>query len=267
MDRPVQDASSTTIPVIARLDVNDFHRRWQAARVAALQQFCGGASDEPTANELAMLQQIPPTQSANVLKAVYDNARKLGHSALRYFALLWDILDVRDVLSGAGVPCMQGQWSSDGQHTVVERRGCSVPQQCGTLGCDYWNEAIDGLLMGLGDEVRHMRHRSAGHGDDFCRDAFAPRAQDGAAYGPLPEHLVPFFANLEQRFASETFRVTFVGYAAGVVYYEATARGAGCGGQIWHTMLQAIVARTYPTFRMQDVSPASILGREENATG
>jgi hypothetical protein len=207
-----------------------------------------------------MLQQIPPAQDAKVLKAVYYNSRKLGHSMLRYFGLLWDILDVHDVLSGTGVPCMQGQWSSDGQRMVVERRGCSGPQECGALSCDYWNEAIDGLLMGLGDEVRHARHRSAGHGDEFCRDAFAARAQGGTAYGPLPEHLVPFFARLEQRFASDPLRVTFVGYAAGVVYYRATTGGAGCGGRSLHTMLQGLVAKAYPRLRLQDVAPASVLG-------
>jgi hypothetical protein len=75
---------------------------------------------------------------------------------------------------------------------------------------------------------------------------------------------VPFFANLEQRFAPEPFRVTFVGYAAGVVYYKATARGTGCGENVWHTLLQRTVAKTYPTLRLQDVSPASVFAREEN---
>lgn len=258
MDCPLQNASPTTIPVITHIDVNDVRRRWQAARIAALKQFLGSASDQPTDNEVAMLRQMPHAQRDDVLKAVYYNTRKFGHSVLRYFALLWDTHDVRDVLSGADVPCMQGQWSTDGQHVVVERRGCSAPQQCGTLGCDYWNDAIDGLLMGLGDEVRHTRHRSVGHGDGLCRDRFSPRAQHSAAYGPLPEYLVSFFANLEQRFAPKHVRVTFVGYAAGVVYYEATARGTGCGGKIWHTMLQSTVAKTYPTLRLQDVSPASV---------
>lgn len=260
MDCPLQNASSTTIPVVAHIDVNDVRRRWQAARIAALKQFLGSASDPPTDNEVAMLRQMPHAQRDDVLKAVYYTTRKFGHSVLRYFALLWDTHDVRDVLSGADVPCLQGQWSTDGPSVVVERHGCSVPQQCGTLGCDYWNDAIDGLLMGLGDAVRHSRHRSVGHGDDLCRDTFSPCAQHSAAYGPLPAHLENVVAHLAQRFVPKHVRITFVGYAAGVVYYEATTGGTGCEGQLWRTLLQRAVAQAQPTLRLQDVSPGSVLG-------
>jgi hypothetical protein len=206
-----------------------------------------------------MLRQIPHARRDDALQAVYYNTRKFGHSVLRYFALLWDTHDVRDVLAGADVPCMQGQWSTDAQHVVVERHGCSAPQQCGILGCDYWHEAIDGLLMGLGDEVRHTRHRSVGHGDALCRDTFSPRAQHGAAYGPLPAPLVSVLADLAQRFVPRHVQITFVGYAAGVVYYEATAPGTGCEGQLWRMLLQRAVAKTSPTLRLQDVSPAAVL--------
>jgi hypothetical protein len=262
MDRSVPEASATTMAVATRMDVNDFHRRWQAARVAALKQVAGMAADQPAATEGALLQQILPAQRDAVLKAVYTNTRKLGQSALGYFALLWDTDDVREVLSQADVPCLQGQWSSDGPNMVVERRGCSMPQQCGTLGCDYWQEAIDGLLMGLGDAIRHTRHRSAGHGDECCRDVFnsAPRAQENAAYGPLPEYLGPFLSNLKQQFVPAHVQVTFVGYAAGVVYYQATAPDMGCGQPLWPTILQRAVAKTYPTLRLQNVSPAAVLG-------
>lgn len=249
-----------TIPVVAHIDVNDVRRRWQAARIAALEQFLGAACEPPTDNEVAMLRQIPHAQRDDVLKAVYYNTRKFGHSVLRYFALLWDTQDVRDVLSGADVPCLQGQWHTDGSSVVVERRGCSVPQQCGTLGCDYWHEAIDGLLMGLGDEVRHSRHRSVGHGDDLCRDTFSPRLQHNVAYGPLPAHLESIVASLAQRFVPKHVHITFVGYAAGVVYYEATTGGTGCAGQLWRTLLQRAVAQTRPTLRLQDVSPGAVLG-------
>lgn len=264
MDRSGQEVAATTMPIVTRMDVHDFQRRWQAARIAALKQGAEVAADQPAATEEALLQQILPAQREAVLKAVYANTRKLGHSALRYFALLWDTDDVREVLAQADVPCLQGQWRHDGPQVVVERHGCSMPQQCGTLGCDYWQEAMDGLLMGLGDAVRHTRHRSAGHGDACCRDVFhshsAAGTQERAAYGPVPEHLGAFLRNLTPQCVPAHVQVTFVGYAAGVVYYQATAPGMGCGSQLWPTILQRAVAKTYPTLRLQDLAPSAVLG-------
>lgn len=261
MDGVEHDVSPTSIPMVTRMDVPDFHRRWQAARSAALRQTVGAASRQPDASEVTLLQQLPPEQSAEVLKTVYYNARKFGRSALRYFALLWDTHDVRDVLAQADVPCLQGQWQTDAATQVtVERHGCSVPQQCGTLGCAYWHEAIDGLLMGLGDTVRHARHRSVGHGDDRCRDVFTPRAQQKVTYGPVPAHLTSFLTALAQQYVPAHMQVTFVGYAAGVVYYQVTTPTSGCGHQLWPTIFQRAVAQTYPTLRLQDVAPVAVLG-------
>jgi hypothetical protein len=250
-------------PVVERIEVKDFHRRWRAARVAALKQVLPSASDFPTAAEAALLQQLPPEQHEEALKAVYYNARKLGHSTLRYFALLWDEDDVHDVLSVAEAPCLQGQWTMEGRGFAVERGGCETAQRCGALYCDYWNEAIDGLLMGLGDQVRHHRRRSAGHGDELCRDVFSARTQRESAYGPLPDHLASFFHKLERRFAPDHFQVKFVGYAAGVMYYEAVTRGGGCSQKIWRTLLQSAVAKVHPTLRLQDISPTSVFDRED----
>jgi hypothetical protein len=256
--------STETIPIVERMDVEDFHRRWRAARVAALRQVRPSASTSSSDDESALLQQLHPEQQEEALKAVYYNARKLGRSTLRYFSLLWDEHDVRDVLSVAEVPCLQGQWTTEGQHFAVERGGCDIVRQCGAFACEYWTEAIDGLLMGLGDQVRHHRRRSVGYGDELCRDVFSARTQHEPAYGPLPEHLTNFFHNLEQRFAPNHFQVQFVGYAAGVVYYTAATRGSGCTQKIWRTMLQNAVAKTHPTLRLHDISPTSVFDREDN---
>lgn len=243
----------TTIPMVTQLDVSDFQRRWQAARLAALRQ--GGE----TAPESALLPQRAPTQDPEVLKGVYYNARKFGHSALRYFALLWDTDDVRDVLSQADVPCLQGQWHTDGSTVVVERQGCGLPQQCGAWGCDYWQEAIDGLLMGLGDTVRHTRHRSAGHGDAGCRDVFTPGEAQQVAYGPVPAEMAQTLATLAQQYVPTHIEVRFVGYAAGVVYYQVITPDTGCGPRLWPTIFQRAVTQAYPSLRLQDLAPSAVL--------
>ncbi|HLU69349.1 MAG TPA: hypothetical protein VKZ88_01120, partial [Fibrobacteria bacterium] len=126
-------------------------------------------------------------------RAVFDKSRKLARSLSHHLGVSFEVQDFEALLTTSGVSCFQGEWSARPHARVLSRAGCDACPQSGAAACDYWREALDGLVVGLGDTERLARHASVRHGDAGCIDVFyaeRSRKRDGdPAWGPLPDHM------------------------------------------------------------------------------
>ncbi len=219
---------------------------------------------------------MSPEQRDAVLRAVFEASRKLGLSAARFLGVSWEITDLAEVLSGLVVPCVGGAWREHNGARVLERNGCDLPKALGSLGCDYWREALDGLVMGVGENERLSRHQSAGHGDDGCLDvlfvegfvvprvtSFVSEVSSGARFGPLPVGLVEGLHEVRTRFESMKIRLRLEGVSEGVLYYQLEAEEGvlcGAGGKLLHDSFARAVARVNSALTPKDIAPIAVYG-------
>jgi hypothetical protein len=126
---------------------------------------------------------------------------------------------------------------------------------------------MDGLVMGLGDKERYVRHASVRHGDGECIDVFftesASGGKDANAWGPIPEHMA-----LELFEAAEFFRhengvpMELKGYREGVLYYALGASTdplCGTAGMLIAKFI-ARVRERFPGLAFVDATPQAVLG-------
>jgi hypothetical protein len=253
-----------------RVDPSDFASRWRAARLQALRRglaLLPGASRPD--DEVELLAQVTEARQEFVLRYVFDNSRKLGLSIARLLGVVWETSDFHDVLSKVPVACLSGEWTRTKTGVVLKREGCAEVGRIGPFFCDYWREAIDGLVMGAGDTERYARHASRGHGDATCEDVFFDDAIDAhgerPAYAPVPERVLEGLAETAAAFAQADATLSFVGLKEGVLHYKLESAGAPCGDPETRLKerLAHEVAQRFPGLRLQDVSPSAVLsGRE-----
>ncbi|MCM2280184.1 MAG: hypothetical protein NDJ89_19120 [Oligoflexia bacterium] len=261
--------------MLENFDIEDFHRRWQAARNAALKSV-GATSDEAAAKaadrvlaETSLLSALSPGQRELALRAVFDHSRMLGLSAVRRFGIVWEAADLGSLVGQSGIPCFLGQWSrpeSAGQPLrarILTRtptpEHCPGAAQGGSFICDYWREAIDGLVMGLGEELRHRRHESVGHGDAQCLDLFLDENGPELRYGPIDAEIAAALEPLRARIPA----LVLVGCSEGVLYYKlesATGPLCGPGGKLLHESVAREISSRFPRLRAQDASPLAVYG-------
>lgn len=251
-----------------RLEPGDFGRRWAAARLSSLRALLSGVdgySDSCTESELLAL--VSPDKKDLALRGVFDAGRKLGRSLGKFLGLSAELVDFKALFAEGPVPCFRGDWSANGGAHVLNRTGCAVPEALGSFGCDYWREAVDGLVIGASDEARLVRHRSVGHGDPDCVDVFFNDAGTGPKLGlhrgVVPAELQTGLAVVARQFGETGVTVFWDGYSEGTLFYrmEAGAKPlCGAGGQLMHRSLLAEIQKFFPGLKAKDGSPIAVYG-------
>ena len=260
----------------------EFDQRWSKARISAFQGLYPNTTQDTTLGNASLeaelltgfffySQEILPTKwdalKDSLLKGVFDSSRKLALSLSKRLGLSFEIQDFQNLLKQSGIPCAQGDWSSRPNARVLSRKGCEFCPETGALACDYWREALDGLVMGLGDKERLARHASIRHGDEVCIDVFFTEStrseMEALAWGEIPEHMALDLFEIAAYFHQSTgVAIEIKGFREGVLFFEfASSTDLLCGnshllGQKFH----GLVREKFPGLALKDVTPQAVLG-------
>lgn len=234
-------------------------RRWERARLAALRAALPEARAE---TEAELLGAALEADLAGTLRRAFDNSARLGAGYRRTHGERQTLATLPGLLEALGVPCLHGgTWRFDRHAAALERRPCrrrSTPETC-----DFWREAIDGLIAGLGDGTRHARHRSLGHGDAVCLDLLYDDPESPLRFGELPAEVSEAARGVQRLVAAFAAgaRLELLGVSESVLAYRLNPADAS---------LRALVERELhhklPHLRASELSPRPVMGaaREES---
>jgi hypothetical protein len=191
-------------------------------------------------------------------------------SLSKLLGVSYEVQDFQNLLENSGIPCVQGNWESRPTARILSRKGCDFCKTSGANACDYWREALDGLVMGLGDKERLARHASVRHGDSACVDVFYFDGEGGKkaslAWGPLPEHMAQNLLGICDDFECKMkASIQIKGMSEGVLYFEfKSSTDVLCsGGQLLTSTFQRKIQKNYPGLVVQEVTPRAVLGVEK----
>ena len=271
-------------------EIQDFNRRWLSARLSALRNAKTGRAlilDEPVLDRLGSAEpESTPVLEAqyldevcaaagpektqvkdDLLRAVFDNSRKLSLGFAKRFGLTFEINDLRSLLELSGIPCARGSWTERENACVLTRNDCGFCRASGSYACDYWREAMDGLVMGLGEHERFVRHASVRHGDAECLDVFFNDTEknrgDSPAWGPVPEHMAVELFETSAYFQRTTgIPLELKGFREGTLFFEfGASTDPLCGnGGLLSRRFDAMIKEKFPGLAVKDVTPQAVLG-------
>jgi hypothetical protein len=281
------------IRVIRILDLplfstEDLRCRWLLARVAALEKTlgldhrAGGMSMEKiNFYERELLAQIEEAQGTDLelkdslLRLVFDHSRQLGISLVRYLNHSFELSDLVEILPELGSPCFTAKWKAHNQAFTLTRKGCTINIALNkSFQCDYWREALDGFVMGVGNDERLARHCSMGHGDSECQDVLFLESEGKAIggvsasrWGALPEELAGHLKVQVQSLEQKGFKLLVHGYAEGKLYYEMKAKASGnCspGERMMVDYFETRLTQMFPNLELAEISPQSVLDHKDS---
>lgn len=262
----------------SRFDLKEFQGKWKKARLSALMEVLGDKSDGISDEEI-LLKKVDTDTKEKVLRKVFDNSRRLGLSVSKFLGLSWEATDLADLLPHVHIPCFSYTWKKHNSAFVLERAGCDFYSKMGSLGCDYWREALDGLVMGVGENERYARHRSIGHGDFECLDVLfteefrpprvvgatdlAERKIIGQKFGLIPVPMYESLKPIARHFKSMKITLILEGLSEGILYYRLDAEEGvlcGAGGKLMHDTFSREMAKLHPNTAICDVEPLAVYG-------
>jgi hypothetical protein len=254
-------------------DYTEFSTRWLRARVSAASlgdsslQNRVGLTEEGLLHEVELVNEIPLNMFEFALRQVFDNSRKLAISASQHHRIRLEIGDFQQLLNASALPCAQGHWTRRSQSHFVSRFGCAHGKSKNTRICDWYREAMDGVVVGLGETERFVRHRSEAYGDDGCLDIIFDDTQNLAAddmrYGPIPPPLLQHLNSVVSDWRLRGFVLAWKGYSAGTLFYtlashDETEALCQSRGRTLHQDLTTSVREVFPTLRIQDSTPLAV---------
>lgn len=239
--------------------LRDLAERWRCGRRAALRAVVAGASADASEDDLLKGALAENAEAAN--RGVFENSLRLGVGFARYHGTELSLEEVPSALCAQSSPCCAGTWERvEGEPAMrLERSGCAA-SQLGPAACDYWREAIDGLVLGVTGGIRHARYQSLGHGDSVCVDVLYVNPESVLRYGPIPSDVRDALAAVSRqaRMFDSRLNVEFVGLSEGVLFYRETSPGGPSEVSVT-SFVERAVRRRFPHLRLQEVSPRPVL--------
>ncbi len=251
-------AQAATWPAVCcgvlRLDrLMDLASRWQRARRAA--QTVAVADGAP--GEAATTDAV----DASAQRRGFDNSLRLGEGFRRHHApvRLADLPFVLEQLAPTA-PCLAGTWTPrpEDEALTLERTGCPAAGD-GPAVCDWWREAIAGLVLGVTGDVRHDRHCSRGHGGARCVDVFYRDPQSPLRFGPIPDAMRGDLDAVARSVAilDSACVIEFLGLSEDVLYYRLPTAVAG-GGVRGQPLVERSLRRRFPHLSPREVTPRPV---------
>ncbi|MCC6644672.1 MAG: hypothetical protein IT374_03745 [Polyangiaceae bacterium] len=233
--------------------------RWRHARRAALRAVLSDSTSETGDEELLRAALLAAPAAAQ--RAVFDNSLRLGRGYAAVQASHATFSELVGALPELGVACAERRPRApddDSAAVYLEREACPVAA-LGPAGCDFYREAMAGLVLGMTGGAMHARHDSAGHGGARCVDAVYLDPEWSGRHGPVPDELRPHLeaaARTLSMFDSRA-RVEFLGVSEGVLHYAVKGAG-GTGGLRLGATLERLLARRAPGLSLREVSPRAV---------
>lgn len=252
IDAPTSPSSLTReFSVELAADLGD---RWRRARLAALRAF---VADPAETDEMALLTRALAVDANEVSRRVFDNSLRLGQSFARFAGHELALGELPELLLALGSPCLQGAWRACASEPALTL----TRDGCGAVGaCDYWREAIDGLVLGVTGGIRLARHQSQGHGGARCEDVVYIDPESPLRFGSIPDEMQDGLARVRasaRRFDASV-DVVFLGVSEGVLLYQ--LKKNGCASELdVASMVERGLRKRFPDLALREISPRPVL--------
>lgn len=261
--------SQMKIDEIVSGSLPELRDRWGKARCRAFKDVHPTFSSEDEL--LQCIGNFSDFDFEKILKSVFLNSQKLGRSYQKAFGFSWERQDFVRHLAELESPCGKGKWSDFVDASSLVRAGCTGGKAYGSRFCQYWREAFDGLVTGLSEKERFVRHQSVMVGDAECLDVIYTESADVSAqvwenqnkWGVIPNEIIFDLSKVEQKFRGMGAEIKFLGIREKTLFYRIDSiHGKTCGGgfSVVRTFLEKTLKEQFPDLAFKDVSPVAVYG-------
>lgn len=250
----------------------DLKTRWFKARQAVV------SNEEAFLKNIHLLNDFEYEQ---ILKKIFLNSRNLGQGYQKRYGISWELTDIQKHFSALDVSCLHGQWLVKNKALVLSRSGCAyanLNSQSPHRICQYWREAIDGLVMGLCEQERFARHKCVTIDDSnfenmldknesrentLCEDVFYIEEEKKMyQWGPLPSQMLPQLVQLQEKFHNLKVKLTFLGLSEKQLFYRLESgevNSCGTAGTLFKDLLVKNIEKIFPGLILKDASPVAVI--------
>jgi hypothetical protein len=232
---------------------DDLFARFARARRVAMRRVLGA---EPPEDEMYGVVSLREALWEKALEQVYLESWRLGRNTARAAGhpLPMDEL-VERLRGGAGVPCLLGSWQREGEGYRRESPGCAQGVVGGARVCDWFREALDGLIAGIAEEIGFGRRASLARCGTHCEDVLFAYAAPELRLLPVSGQIAQHLDGPIQRLAAQGVELRPLGVAENRLYVTLLATdGQRAVPRLYFDLLVEHVRLRFPELEVRDAT-------------
>lgn len=178
---------------------------------------------------LALAGYLNENKQDLFLRSVFDENRKLGLKIIDETSSLKPDIII-NFFESANIPCLAGNWVplDDNETFILERKKCPCPVNA--FACTFWREAADGLMMGLGDTERYVRHKSIIYGNNSsCVDIIYDSKKTDYKWGDVPKEINKAIAPVIEKLSVIDVKLIVEGFSEKTLFYQIKDKNVSLG--------------------------------------
>jgi len=246
----------------------DLRQRWEKSRLSAIRTLTTFQTEFEFFKQISTLSE---TEFDSLIKKIFLNSKTLGMGYQKKYSIVWERSDISIYFQNLGSPCLMGGWDLRKTANVLTRFGCQDGKLYGGRVCLYWREAIDGLVLGLSEDVGFVRHASFNSGGDNCVDIFYQEEKNLTdaiwsspyRWGKISKDMLETLLVIENKFLEYKIKLKFLGQTEQNLFYKMESKEnliCGATGSIYRNILESSVKDKFPAVQLQDASPVAVYG-------
>ncbi|MFN8671584.1 MAG: hypothetical protein U0457_05780 [Candidatus Sericytochromatia bacterium] len=162
--------------------------------------------------------EISTENLETLLRKIFDESRFLGLKQRKNNIL--NLEEIISFISSLEIDCFNREIQQKDNYLSLEKKDCFYKNQNSYI-CTYWKEALDGLIMGLGDQERYSRYRSIKYGKNkTCIDAFYYENNRELQYGEVPEKIINFIIRKNKKYSENNLQIKPLGLNENTFFYN-----------------------------------------------
>lgn len=201
---------------------------------------------------------LDETEKEQVLRHIFDASRTFGLLIAETEGHSWNMEKIMQFIRQSHIACVNRPWQLESQRScwMLERSGCS--NKPSRFRCAYWREAIDGLVMGVGDRARYARYCSLGFGEQECVDILYDCEHTDKQWGTIPEPIWQSVQGTVDLFQERGIALNFYGYSEGTLFYDLKGSVHGLRYHFLTETLQRKISQVLPEVSLVDITPRAV---------
>jgi hypothetical protein len=202
-----------------------------------------------------------------LLRKIFDFSRIFGLEVLKSEKGVLSFEKVVEIIKSLNIGCISGNWekSQEEDSVTIKRKTCPYNADK-ELICLYWREALDGLVMGLGDTERYSRHKSLKYGlNDSCVDVIYDSSKIDLSKDKVPAEILKCLEKKEAKLAEKGIKVIPIGFNERTFFYtlkDLNTEISPFRRKYLRESLEKSLEKKFPFIELVEMSPRAVIEGE-----
>lgn len=214
---------------------------------------------------LSTLENISEEKLELLLRKIFDLSRELGLKILAESETL-NLEKITEILNSLEIPCIEDSFVFDDKNNFAKSTRNSCLCSANEKSCQYWRESLDGLIMGLGDNERYVRHSSILYGKNpNCSDVIYDSSLNDMRWGEIPLEISNSLNNVIEKYQKKDVQIILKGFNEKTLYFQIKDKDTNLSGFRRKFILENMEAtfnKKFPDFKLFEISPRAVIEGE-----